>query len=49
MYKITLAVFSILLFAFNGYCADNKSKSDLENNKAENEANAPDMSFNTKN
>ena len=46
MYKITLAVFSILLFAFNGYCADNKSKSDVENNKAETEAKAPDMSFN---
>ena len=46
MYKITLAVFSILLFAFNGYCADNKSKSDVENNKVETEAKAPDMSFN---
>lgn len=46
MYKITLTVFSILLFAFNGYCADNKSKSDVENKKAETEAKAPDMSFN---
>lgn len=44
MYKITLAVFSILLFAFNSYSADNKSN--IENKNAETEVKAPDMSFN---
>ena len=46
MHKITFTVFSILLFTFYGYCADNKSKSDIENKKTETEVKAPDMSFN---
>ena len=44
MYKITLTFFSILLFAFNGYSADNKSNSNSK--KSETEVKAPDMSFN---
>ena len=46
MYKITFTVFSILIFAFNGYSADNKSKNNVENKKAETTIKAPDMSFN---
>ena len=45
MYKITFIIFSILLFAFNGYAADNKSKDNKESSSAA-KAKAPDMSFN---
>lgn len=46
MYKIIFSVFFILLFTFNSYSADNKSKSDIETKKTETEVKAPDMSFN---
>lgn len=45
MYKITFIIFSILLFAFNGYTSDNKSKNNQETGSKE-KAKAPDMSFN---
>ena len=45
MHKITFIIFSILLFAFNGYAADNKSKDNKESSSAA-KAKAPDMSFN---